>query len=83
LDPRFTDSNPAEGDGFLMAIQVRNMTSFRGEVKPSVPCDNILRHVKDSYSMKRNTCSKIQILLFLESRLKSYSFIGKNYLKLM
>jgi hypothetical protein len=40
-------SNPAEGSGFLMALKVHNMTSFRGEVKPSVPCHKILWHVKE------------------------------------
>jgi hypothetical protein len=38
LDPRFAGSNPAEDDGFLRVIKIRSMTSFGGEVKPSVPC---------------------------------------------
>jgi hypothetical protein len=37
LDPRFAGSNPAEGDGFLRVIKIRSTTSFKGEVKPSVP----------------------------------------------
>jgi hypothetical protein len=32
LDSKFLFSNPAEDDGFL------SVTSFGGEVKPSVPC---------------------------------------------
>jgi hypothetical protein len=46
LDPRFAGSHPAEVDGFLKAIKVRSMTSFKREVKPSVTCRYILRHVK-------------------------------------
>jgi hypothetical protein len=38
LDPRFAGSNPAEDDGFLRVIKIRSMTSFGGEVKPSVAC---------------------------------------------
>jgi hypothetical protein len=52
LDPRFEGSNPVEDDGFLRAIKICTTTSVRGEVKPSVPCRKILRHVKDSYSTK-------------------------------
>jgi hypothetical protein len=44
LDPRFTDSNPAEGGGFLKAIKIRSTLSFGGEVKPSA-------HVARLYSM--------------------------------
>jgi hypothetical protein len=50
--PRFVASNPAEDDGFLMAIILHNTTSFRGQVKLSVPHHKILWHVKDPYSMK-------------------------------
>jgi hypothetical protein len=53
-------SNPAEDDGFLRAIKIQNITSFRGEVEPSVPCHNILWHVKgpDKYE-KRYFVGKI------------------------
>jgi hypothetical protein len=37
LDPRFAGANPAEDDGFLRVIKIRSTTSFRGEVKSSVP----------------------------------------------
>jgi hypothetical protein len=40
-------SNPADDDGFLRGIQIRSTTSFGGEVKLSVPCRKILRHVED------------------------------------
>jgi hypothetical protein len=38
LDPSFAGSKVVEDDGFLRAIKISSMTSFRGEVKPSVPC---------------------------------------------
>jgi hypothetical protein len=53
LDPIFAGSNPAEDDGFLMAIQIRSRTSFGGEVKPSDPCHEILRNVKKPYECEQ------------------------------
>jgi hypothetical protein len=47
LDPRFMGTNSAEGDGFLMAIQIRSTTSFGWEVNPRAPCRKILRHVEE------------------------------------
>jgi hypothetical protein len=47
LVPRFAGSNAVEDDGFLIVIKVHSMTFFGGEVRPSVPCRKILRHVKD------------------------------------
>jgi hypothetical protein len=38
LDPRFAGSNPAEDDGVLRVIKIRNTISFGGELKLSVPC---------------------------------------------
>jgi hypothetical protein len=55
LDPRFARSNPAEDDGFLKATKIRSRTSFGGDVKPSVPCPKILRHVKELYEYERDT----------------------------
>jgi hypothetical protein len=49
-----------------MEIQVHSTTSCGGEVKLSVPCRKILRHVKGPYSMKRDTC-----------RLNSWTFLAK------
>jgi histidyl-tRNA synthetase len=54
MDPRFASSNPAK-DAFLRAIIIRSMTSFGEEVKLSVPRRKILRHVKDSTGMKKDT----------------------------
>jgi hypothetical protein len=47
LEPRFTGSNLAEDDGFLRAIRMHSMTSFRGEVKP-------WPRVARSYGMLKN-----------------------------
>jgi hypothetical protein len=38
---------------FLRAIKIRSTTSFRGEVKPAVPCRKFLRHVKNPYSSRQ------------------------------
>jgi hypothetical protein len=37
----------------IRAIKICTMTSFGGEVKPSVPCHKILRHVKEPYKYKK------------------------------
>jgi hypothetical protein len=55
LNPRFEGSYPAEDDGFLRALKINSTISFAGKIKPSVPCCNILRHVKDPYEYERNT----------------------------
>jgi hypothetical protein len=47
--PRLAGFFPAEGDGFLRAIKIRSSPSFGGEVKPSVPCRKILRHVREPF----------------------------------
>jgi hypothetical protein len=51
LDPRFAGSNPAVGDGILGAITICSTPSFGGEVKPSAPCREILRHVKELFEV--------------------------------
>jgi hypothetical protein len=35
------------------------MTSFRGEVKPSVTCGEILLHIKEPYEYERDTSQEI------------------------
>jgi hypothetical protein len=45
LDSEFAGSIPAKDNGFLRAIKIHSMTSFRGEGKPSAPCLKILQHV--------------------------------------
>jgi hypothetical protein len=47
IGPSFEGSNPAEGDGLLMAIKIRSTASFGGEVKPSATCRKILLHLKN------------------------------------
>jgi hypothetical protein len=57
LDPSFAGSNPAQDDGFLMAIKIRSTTFFGGEVKPFVPCRKTLRHLKIHAKYDRDTSS--------------------------
>jgi hypothetical protein len=47
IGPMFVDSHPAEDDRLLRSITIRSTTYFRGEVKPSAPCREILWYVKD------------------------------------
>jgi hypothetical protein len=54
--PRFAGSYLAEDDGFFKGDKIRSTTYFGGDVKPSVLCRKILRHVKDPYSMRSDTC---------------------------
>jgi hypothetical protein len=55
LDPTFVSSELAEDDRFLRAIEISSTAFFGGEVKPSVPCCKILRHVKEAYVFERAT----------------------------
>jgi hypothetical protein len=59
LDPRFACSNLAEDDRFVIAIKICSTTSLGGKVKLAVPCHQILRHVKEPYSMKEILEGKI------------------------
>jgi hypothetical protein len=42
MDPRFTGSNPAEGDGFLRVTKICSTFSFGGEVKTQPRCQFLL-----------------------------------------
>jgi hypothetical protein len=50
MDPKFASSNLANGDGFLRAIKICSIPSFRGEITLSVPCI-IVWHVKDPFKV--------------------------------
>jgi hypothetical protein len=50
--PKFRGFKPGRERWILRAIKIRSKTSFRGKVKLSAPCRNILWHVKILYSMK-------------------------------
>jgi hypothetical protein len=39
--------NSAGNNGILRALKICSMTSFRGEVKLSVPCHSILWHIEE------------------------------------
>jgi hypothetical protein len=36
---------------FLQVLKIHSTPSFGGEVKPSVPCRKILRHVKEPFEV--------------------------------
>jgi hypothetical protein len=55
IGPKVRGLKPVESDWFLMAIKIRSMTSFGGEVKPSAPCRKDLRHIKDPLRYDRDT----------------------------
>jgi hypothetical protein len=56
IGPEVRGFKPGREKWTLRAIKI---TSFGEEVKPSTPCRNILRHVKDLYSMKEILVGKI------------------------
>jgi hypothetical protein len=65
LDSRFAGSNTSEEDGLLRAINIHRTSCFGGEVKPSIPCHELLRHVKELYRYeKRYFVTKIFGYLF-------------------
>jgi hypothetical protein len=45
-EPKGRGLNPGRDNGILSAIKIRSTPSFRWEVKPEVPCCNVLRYVK-------------------------------------
>jgi hypothetical protein len=45
--PKGRGFEPHQGDEFLRATKIRSTNSFGSEIKPEVPCREILRHVKD------------------------------------
>jgi hypothetical protein len=45
--PKDRGFEPGQNDGFLRAIKICSTPSFGWEVKPEVPCLQILRHIKD------------------------------------
>jgi hypothetical protein len=57
--PKGRGFKPGRCDGFLRAIKIRSTPSFGWEVKPEVPCRNILRHVKDPLRYLRYWIDKI------------------------
>jgi hypothetical protein len=54
--PKVRGLKLGEDDGLLKAITIHSTTSFRGGVKPVVPCHKILWHVKRSLQYERDTC---------------------------
>jgi hypothetical protein len=62
LDRRFEGSNPAEAMDFEGRKNLQH-TFLRREVKPSVQCRKILRHVKKSLRSMRQDTAKIKLII--------------------
>jgi hypothetical protein len=56
IGPNVRGFKTGQGRCIFKGDKIRSTTSFGGEVKPSVTCREILRQVKDLYSMKRDKC---------------------------
>jgi hypothetical protein len=56
IGPKVREFRP--GRRILQAIKVRSMTSFRGEVQPSVPCRKIYGMLKNVKSIKDILCGQ-------------------------
>jgi hypothetical protein len=56
IRPKIRGFKPGKDDGFLRALKFRHTTSFGWEIKLSVPCRKVLRHVKEPYEYERDTC---------------------------
>jgi hypothetical protein len=46
IGPKVCRFKLSRGNGFLRVIKIHSTPSFRGEVKPSAPCREILWHIK-------------------------------------
>jgi hypothetical protein len=55
IAPKILRFKPSRGRWIFVVDKNSNTTSFEGEVKPSVPCLEILRRVKDPYDYERDT----------------------------
>jgi hypothetical protein len=64
VDPRFVGSNLAKVNGFLRAIKIHSVTSFRGEVKPLVLCRRFITCKRALQVWKRCFLGKIQLPCF-------------------
>jgi hypothetical protein len=50
--PKVHRFKPEQGNGFLRVIKFHSTTSFRGEIKLTVPCRKIYGMLKNPTSMK-------------------------------
>jgi hypothetical protein len=53
--PKISRFKPSGERCIFKGVKIRSTSSFGGEVKPSAPCRNILRHVKDPFRYDRDT----------------------------
>jgi hypothetical protein len=49
--PKIRGFKPGRGDGFLRAIKIRSTPSFRGDVKPSATCGEIITACKNHFEV--------------------------------
>jgi hypothetical protein len=54
IGPKVRGFKRGRGDGFLRTIEIRSTLSFGGEIRPSVPCRQILWYVKELYEYERD-----------------------------
>jgi hypothetical protein len=62
--PKVHGFKPGRGDGFFKCDRISSTPSFGGEVKPSVPCRKILRHVKKITLKHEQRYFKILLLCY-------------------
>jgi hypothetical protein len=55
IGPKISRFKPSGKRCIFKGVKIRSTTSFGVEVKPSAPCRNILRHVKDPLRYDRDT----------------------------
>jgi hypothetical protein len=51
IGPKVRWFKPGQGDGFLRTVEVRDTPFFGEEVKRSVPCRKIFRHIKNYFEV--------------------------------
>jgi hypothetical protein len=59
IRPKVCRFKPGQGQWIFKGDKSPSTTSFGGEVKPAVPCDKILWHDKNPFSMKEKFVCKI------------------------
>jgi hypothetical protein len=68
----FVGSNPAEGDGLLSAIRIRNTPSFGGEIKPQAPFRKSSQHVEILYEYETDISLTNSFIFFAHFLLICY-----------
>jgi hypothetical protein len=58
--PKIRVFEPGRGRWYLRAIHIRSTTAFEVEVKPSVPCHKVLKHVEEPCEYERYFIGKLR-----------------------